>query len=184
MDVSENSGFSPQNHPLKNRVFHYFHHPVWWFSPYCWKHPYISGVMHMKYSANSKRLFICSWRLMVDTFQAWRISCGGWYKSKILPRERSNFRKFEMCAALNDRQSASNLYTAAFQAQFESHSMQVCLLADEFSTTNWYKLEGGIYKASGSLEMSHILNEILRLTACKQGVVDVKLSCSRRASFA
>ena len=108
MDVSENSGFSPQNHPLKNRVFHYFHHPFWWFSPYFWKHPYISGVMHMKYSANSKRLFICSWRLMVDTFQAWRISCGGWYRSKILPRERSNFRKFEMCAALNDHQSASN----------------------------------------------------------------------------
>ena len=22
-----------------NRVFHYFHHPFWWFSPYFWKHP-------------------------------------------------------------------------------------------------------------------------------------------------
>ena len=22
-------GFSPPNHPLKNRVFHYFHHPFW-----------------------------------------------------------------------------------------------------------------------------------------------------------
>ena len=28
LDVSKNSGFSP-NHPLKNRVFHYFHHPFW-----------------------------------------------------------------------------------------------------------------------------------------------------------
>ena len=22
-----------------NRVFHYFHHPFWGFSPYFWKHP-------------------------------------------------------------------------------------------------------------------------------------------------
>ena len=30
VDVSENSGEnSPQSHPLKNRVFHYFHHPFW-----------------------------------------------------------------------------------------------------------------------------------------------------------
>ena len=31
-----------------NRVFHYFHHPFWGFSPYFWKHPYslpsISGT--------------------------------------------------------------------------------------------------------------------------------------------
>ncbi len=26
----------PPNHPLKNRVFHYFHHPFWGFSPYFW----------------------------------------------------------------------------------------------------------------------------------------------------
>ena len=29
MDVSENSGFSPQIKTFKNRVFHYFHHPFW-----------------------------------------------------------------------------------------------------------------------------------------------------------
>ena len=29
LDVSENSGFSPPNHPWINRVFHYFHHPFW-----------------------------------------------------------------------------------------------------------------------------------------------------------
>ena len=34
MDISENSGVFPPNHPLKNRVFHYFHHPFWGFFPY------------------------------------------------------------------------------------------------------------------------------------------------------
>ena len=29
----------PPNHPLKNRVFHDFHHPFWRFSTYFWKHP-------------------------------------------------------------------------------------------------------------------------------------------------
>ena len=32
---------SPPNHPLKNRVFHYFHHLFWVFSPYFWKHPHV-----------------------------------------------------------------------------------------------------------------------------------------------
>ena len=27
-------GWNPRNHPLKNRVFHYFHHPFLGFSPY------------------------------------------------------------------------------------------------------------------------------------------------------
>ena len=40
MGVSENSGFSPPNHPIKNRGFHYFHHPIWGKIPYFWKHPY------------------------------------------------------------------------------------------------------------------------------------------------
>ena len=31
----------PLNHPLKKRVFHYFHHPFWGFSPYFWKHPHV-----------------------------------------------------------------------------------------------------------------------------------------------
>ena len=30
----------PPNHPLKNRVFHYFHHSFWGFSHYFWKKPY------------------------------------------------------------------------------------------------------------------------------------------------
>ena len=38
MDVSENSGFSPQIIHF-NRVFHYFHHPFWGKHPYFWKHP-------------------------------------------------------------------------------------------------------------------------------------------------
>ena len=29
MDVSENSGCFPPNHPFVHRVFHYFHHPFW-----------------------------------------------------------------------------------------------------------------------------------------------------------
>ena len=38
MGVSKNSGFSPQIIHF-NRVFHYFHHPFWGFSPYFWKTP-------------------------------------------------------------------------------------------------------------------------------------------------
>ena len=33
-------GVYPQNHPSKNKVFHYFHHPFWGKHPYSWKHPY------------------------------------------------------------------------------------------------------------------------------------------------
>ena len=36
---SKNLG-KPPNHPFVHRVFHYSHHPFWWFSPYFWKHPY------------------------------------------------------------------------------------------------------------------------------------------------
>ena len=38
----KNRGFSPQIIHF-NRVFHYFHHPFWGFSPYFWKHPYCCG---------------------------------------------------------------------------------------------------------------------------------------------
>ena len=41
MDVSKNLGKPPPNHPFVHRVFHYFRHPFWGFSPYFWKHPYI-----------------------------------------------------------------------------------------------------------------------------------------------
>ena len=34
-------GFPP-NHPSKNRVFHYFHHPFWG-TPNFWKDPYITN---------------------------------------------------------------------------------------------------------------------------------------------
>ena len=33
IDVSENSGFSPQIIPFVHRVFHYFHHPFWGPTP-------------------------------------------------------------------------------------------------------------------------------------------------------
>ena len=39
MGVSENRGVSPQIIHF-TRVFHYFHHPFWVFSPYFRKHPY------------------------------------------------------------------------------------------------------------------------------------------------
>jgi len=42
MNVSENSGFSPQIINF-HRVFHDFHHPFWGLYPYFWKHPHISG---------------------------------------------------------------------------------------------------------------------------------------------
>jgi len=32
-------GVFPPNHLLKNRVFHYFHHPFWGKIPYFWKYP-------------------------------------------------------------------------------------------------------------------------------------------------
>ena len=46
LGVSENGGFSPQIIHF-NRVFHYFHHPFWGFSPYFWKHPSESD-QHLK----------------------------------------------------------------------------------------------------------------------------------------
>ena len=33
----------PPNHPLKYRVFHYFHHSFWGFSHYFWKHLVLGG---------------------------------------------------------------------------------------------------------------------------------------------
>ena len=40
MGVSKNNG-TPKSSMKVHRVFHYFHHPFWGFSPYFWKHPYI-----------------------------------------------------------------------------------------------------------------------------------------------
>ena len=36
----------PQNHPLKNRVFHYLHHPFWGPTPNFWKHPDLSYFIY------------------------------------------------------------------------------------------------------------------------------------------
>ena len=37
------------HHPLKNRVFHYFHHPFWGVNnPYFWKHPSETGRTQKK----------------------------------------------------------------------------------------------------------------------------------------
>ena len=38
-------GFFPPNHPLKNRVFHYFYHPFWGFFPYFWKRPHLHACV-------------------------------------------------------------------------------------------------------------------------------------------
>ena len=43
MDVSENSGFSPQIIHL-NRVFHDFHYPFWGPTPNFCKHPYLGKI--------------------------------------------------------------------------------------------------------------------------------------------
>ena len=42
MGVSKNNG--TPNHPFVHRVFHYFHHPFWWFSPYFWFNIHIDGI--------------------------------------------------------------------------------------------------------------------------------------------
>ena len=36
----------PPNHPLKNRVFHFFHHPFWGPTPNLWKHPDLSDFIY------------------------------------------------------------------------------------------------------------------------------------------
>ena len=36
MDVSKNMGVYPQIIHFNRRVFYYFHHPFWGFSPYFW----------------------------------------------------------------------------------------------------------------------------------------------------
>ena len=43
--VFEKNMGKPPNHPIVHRVFHYFHHPFWGFSPYFWKHPSIQGIV-------------------------------------------------------------------------------------------------------------------------------------------
>ena len=45
MDVSQNSGFSPQIIHF-NRVFHDFHHPFWGFSPYFWFNAHMKPRVH------------------------------------------------------------------------------------------------------------------------------------------
>ena len=45
MGVSKNMG-KPPNHPFVHRVFHYFHHPFWGFSPYFWFNTHIIGLNH------------------------------------------------------------------------------------------------------------------------------------------
>ena len=53
MGGSKNMGFNPQIIPIVHRVFHYFHHPFWWFSPYIWKHPYTHYCRDLFASENS-----------------------------------------------------------------------------------------------------------------------------------
>ena len=47
----------PPTHPLKNRVFHYFHHPFWRFSTYFRKHPYTQLVVFFSISKGSPPFF-------------------------------------------------------------------------------------------------------------------------------
>ncbi len=90
-----------------------------------------------------------------------------WYRSKMLPRERSpkKSRKFETRAARNGHQSSSNCILPGFQGSIRV-TYDVSLL-----TWGWVyydKLEGRRHQASGFVEILHILNELLRLKACKQ----------------
>ena len=47
LGVSKNNA-TPKSSILYNRVFHYFHHPFWGFSPWFWKHPYFIGWPKIK----------------------------------------------------------------------------------------------------------------------------------------
>ena len=42
-----------------NRVFHYFHHPFWVFSPYFWKHPYIKIIKFGDLASGKKQPTFC-----------------------------------------------------------------------------------------------------------------------------
>ncbi len=42
----------PPNHPFVHRVFHYFHHPFWGFSPYFWFNTQIAFVQIAKWFGN------------------------------------------------------------------------------------------------------------------------------------
>ena len=46
----------PPNHPLKNRLFHYFHHPFWGKIHYFWKHPYSVSKTPFKWKFASSEL--------------------------------------------------------------------------------------------------------------------------------
>ena len=79
MGVSENSGFSPQIIHF-NRVFHYFHHPFWGFSPYFWKHPYITDFYDLPFFVGFPELPAVAGispfrpRVMEVGRQRWRLS--------------------------------------------------------------------------------------------------------------
>ena len=49
-------GFPP-NHPFVHRVFHYFHHPFWGFSPYFWKWPGWNKLDWIDIPINQMKLF-------------------------------------------------------------------------------------------------------------------------------
>ena len=49
-------GFPPKSSHF-NRVFHDFHHPFWGFSPYSWKHPYITDFYYLPFCCWVSRNF-------------------------------------------------------------------------------------------------------------------------------
>ena len=68
LHVSKNSGFSPQVIHFK-RVFHYFHHPFWGFSPYFWKHLIERWKITSREESESHRLVV--FVLVLRTRKKW-----------------------------------------------------------------------------------------------------------------
>ena len=46
----------PPNHPLKNRVFHYFHHPFWDVSPYFLETPICKNGLGIEFRCSKMRM--------------------------------------------------------------------------------------------------------------------------------
>ena len=79
MDVSENSGFSPQIIHC-NRVFHYFHHPFWEFSPSFWKHPYINNEVFFRRTLGILKNSVCQETPVkrAKKLYPWQLAGGVW----------------------------------------------------------------------------------------------------------
>ena len=57
---------APQIIPFVHRVFHDFHHPFWGFSPYFWKHPYVTSQIFIPAKVYQNIFFLVKVWLLVS----------------------------------------------------------------------------------------------------------------------